>query len=155
MVKTFVAKDYIDKNFYKNYFDSEKILKKAKYMKNFGFTQEANGKITLEHNRFSKIFLRHVKVVSISSSRSLAIYNVKRNIYELDSEETISKLIKYFFDLISNYWTPNRGSLVYKTIVHDNKIAVSKFNSGTYINLIDGVLNLENFQLYEHSPDYY
>ena len=146
---------YANPNFRDTYFKNKKV-EKEKYMKDFGFEKSGKGKITVEHNTFSKQFLRYFNIVLIKDSDNFGIYNYKKHVYEIDAQKIIRRIIKKLFDFTKEKpWNPQLGNLVIQTILHDCSIFIDSFDSGNYINLQDGVLDLKAFELKEHSPEYY
>lgn len=154
-ISKFNSFNYLNPSFKKEYYYEKKVDKK-KFMKDFGFEKSKKGKIDVEHNTFSKQFLRYVNIVFIKDSDSLGIYNYKKHVYEFDAQKILKRIIKRLFDFTKEKpWNPQRGNLVIQTILHDCSTFIDSFDSGDYINLQDGVLDLKSFELKKHSPDYY
>ena len=63
----FSSINYLNPSFKKEYYYEKKVDKK-KFMKDFGFKKSKKGKIDIEHNTFSKQFLRYVNMVFIKDS---------------------------------------------------------------------------------------
>lgn len=128
---------------------------KENFLFEFGFFPQTNGKYTFNSNKFSKTFLKHVRLVLWNNSDNLAIYNFKIGIYETDCKETVLRLIKYIMNLVRDLWTIYNENTAFKSIIRDIGISVTSFNDGRYINLIDGVYDITTYKLYPHSPKYY
>lgn len=147
---------YLNPKFKKDYVNDRKKVDKDKYMKDFGFEESEKGKIVFEHNTFSKRLLHYIRVVYIKDSDNLCIYNYKKHIYENDAQKILKKIVKRLFDYSKGMpWNLQRGNQAIQTILHDCSMSVDEFDSGKYINLIDGVLDLDTFELNKHSPDYF
>lgn len=122
-------------------------------LKEFGYERAFTGCV-FNPSRFSRAFCRHVTLRLLSNSDELAIYNHVRGVYELDCEEILCKLIKYVMDSAGDQWTPKVASMALKAIKHDTVDVVKSFNTGEYIVLENGVLNLEDGKLHPHNPKY-
>ena len=142
--------DYLTKPFVKgvpNSYTQEAILKE------FGYEKTFSGFI-FNPSRFSRAFCRHVTLKLLCNGDELAIYNHVRGIYELDCEEVLCKLIKWAMDLSGDQWTPRMADMALKAIKHDTVEVVESFNTGEYIVVDNGVLDLEDGNLHPYNPKY-
>lgn len=152
IVKKINIYDYFSRDIPRKNFDRSDE-EKEKLLKEFGFEKEKKG-YTFSHNVFSRAFRRYV-IIKLLQNNEPVIYNQKHGIYERDCSETIEKLIKYCMNLVYDLWCPYYAQVALKTIVHDTFDVVQQFNSGDYINLRNGVLDLNTYSMNKHSPDYY
>ncbi len=153
VTKIFLIEDYLSKGFPDTNNESSSEEKKH-YLEECGFNKNLNGKYQFSHNQFSRFFCKYVKVVLLNNNQDLAVYNSKKGVFEQDCYETICKIIKYIMNKIYDLWNPSYEATALKTIKHDTFEMVQQFNEGEYINLIDGVLDLYDYKLRPHSPDY-
>lgn len=126
----------------------------TKYLKELGFEANPKGGYIFYCNTFSRFFLKFVDVVFLPNESELALFNKKRGVYELICESKIGKLIKFFMNFIYDLWNPSFEGLAIKTIRRDVSKIATAFNTGEYINLQDGMLDLNTFELCKHSPEY-
>ncbi len=122
-------------------------------LKEFGFEKDEK-KYNFSHNVFSRAFRKYV-VIKLLTNNELVVYNQKLGIYERDCEEIIEKLIKYCMNLVYDLWNPFYATVALKTLKHDTFEIVQQFNTGNYLNLKNGVLDLSTYKMHEHSPSYY
>jgi len=122
-------------------------------LKKFGF-EKGQKSYEFSHNKFSRTFRKYV-IIKLLLNNEPVIYNQKHGIYERDCSEIIEKLIKYCMNLVYDLWCPYYAQVALKTIVHDTFEIVRQFNAGDYINLKNGVLDLNTFKMYKHSPEFY
>lgn len=125
---------------------------KSRILRYLGFEKNLKG-VLFHHNQFSRYFRQHVKLV-LMNNLELALYNRKKGVYELGAENILNKLIKYFMNLLEDLWNPGDASTALKAIKHDILEIATEFNNGEFINLTDGVLDLNDFSLHQHSPEY-
>lgn len=133
--------------------DDKSGLQKTEILRSFGFEKILSG-YKFNANQFSRTFCKYVTVRLFSNS-GLAIYNYKKGIYELDSEEILQKLIKHFMNLFDDLWNPSDATSALKSIKYDTLTVVNQFNNGDFVVLEDKVLDLTDFTLKNHSPDYF
>lgn len=125
------------------------------FLLSMGIAKEKDN-FKLEHNQFSKFAFDYIQVVLKGNQKELSIYNFKKGVYENEYvEETLGKIIKYLLNYITDLWNPSWEDLIIKTLKRDTHTVVNNFNNGEFLNLKDGVLDLETFELKEHSPQYY
>lgn len=122
-------------------------------LKEFGF-EKGQKNYEFSHNKFSRTFRKYV-IIKLLPNNEPVIYNQKLGIYERDCSEIIEKLIKYCMNLVYDLWCPYYSQVALKTIILDTVVVVRQFNSGDYINLRNGVLDLNTYSMNKHSPDYY
>lgn len=148
-----VIKDYIKPEYY-NKTRNKTEEEKMKYLKEMGFEANPKGGYIFHCNTYARFFLRYTDVVLLPNEEELALYNQKKGVYELNAEAKLGKLTKYFMNTVYDLWNPSFETLALKTIRRDVKKIAMAFNTGDFINLKDGILDLNTFELYKHSPDY-
>lgn len=144
--------DYIKNSFVKE--SKTNCIPKSEYLQLIGFINNSKGGYTFQCNTFSRFFLEHVDVILLSNEDELALYNQKRGVYELNASKKIAKIIKYFINLKEELWQPYYETVALLTIKRDVTSVAQDFNGGNYINLEDGILDLDSYILKEHSPQY-
>ena len=90
----------------------------------------------------------------LSNEDELALYNQTKGLYELNAGPKIAKIIKFFINYKEELWQPYYESVALLTIKRDVFSVAKDFNTGDYINLEDGVLDLSSYKLKKHSPKY-
>ena len=148
-----VIKDYIKPEFFSRVKENTEE-DKMKYLKEMGFEANPKGGYIFYCNTFARFFLRYTDVVLLPNEEELALYNQKKGVYELNAEAKLGKLTKYFMNAVYDLWNPSFETLALKTIRRDVSKIATAFNTGEYINLQDGMLDLNTYELCEHSPDY-
>ena len=146
-------KDYIKPEF----FTLARVKTKedeTQYLKQMGFEANPKGGYLFYCNTFSRFFLKYTDVVLLPNEEELALFNQKSGLYELDCEPKIGKTIKFMMNRVFDLWMPSYEQLALKAIRRDISKIATAFNTGEYINLQDGMLDLNAFELYDHSPDY-
>lgn len=124
-------------------------------LKTMGISKDGEN-YKLCHYGFSEFIRTKIHLVLQGNQKELAIYNYKKGVYEREYVDVIlSKIIKYALDIYIPLWCPSWEDLIIKTLHRDTNIVVNKFNYGRYINLINGIFDLDTYQLLEHSPKYY
>ena len=84
----------------------------------------------------------------------LAIYN-RRGKFELFDSFLIGKLIRYVMhEVLANVWKSNYEAEVIKAIEREVPLIDTLEPYRRFINLENGMLNLETFELEAHSPNY-
>ena len=120
-----------------------------------GITKD-KGEYVLDHNKFSKYMRKYINVVYQNNRSELAIYNYSQKKYEINYVNVLlEKIVKFFLSYVKELWTPKWEEVIIKTLKRDISTVVTNFDNGDYINLIDGILDLKDFELKPHSPDYY
>lgn len=142
--------DYLKEDFPKvSPKSSEK--EKEKYLSIIGVSVDSKGK-HLDVNTFSAFFLKYTDLVALENG-SLALYNQRKGYYQLNAKNSIAKAVKFFLNQAGNYWAPYFEKIAMQCIEIDvNKVAKA-LNNGEYINLKNGLLSLEDFKLYPHTPE--
>ena len=148
---TIKESNYIKNNF--EYF-KENTMKKEDYLKKIGFSINGNDDYSFNCNVFAKFFLQHIDIVYQSNQENFAIYNQTNGVYELHCLPTVKRIIKFFMNQADDIWQPMYENLAIRSIKTDLNKIVMNFNDGNYINLRNGVLDLDDFKLYKHSPKY-
>lgn len=146
-------RDYIKSDFQEVSKDATSEEKEL-YLKRIGFEQHPKGGYEFYCNTFARFFLKNTDVVSLSNEEELALYNQKKGVYELKCEQKLGKIIKFMMNQVLDLWIPSHEQLALKAIRRDVSRIATAFNNGEYINLQDGILNLDDFELYEHSPEF-
>lgn len=132
--------------------DEKEIVEHLKIM---GITKDGEN-YKLCHYRFSEFIRTKIHLVLQGNQKELAIYNYKKGVYEREHINVIiSKIIKYALDIYIPLWCPSWEDLIIKTLLRDINTVVNKFNYGRYINLINGIFDLETCRLLKHSPNFY
>lgn len=148
--KSVITTDYLKKKL-------PKVDEKGQeeFLLSMGITNE-KGNFKLEHNQFSKFAREYIQIVLRGNQKEFSIYNFKNGVYEnVCVEETLGKIIKHLLNYITNLWNPSWEDLIIKTLKRDTHTVVNNFNNGEFLNLKNGILDLETFELKEHSPQYY
>lgn len=146
IIRNYVNKDFPEKNL--NLSDDEK----EERLKEFGFEKD-DKKYKFNPSKFSRKLRSHSKI-KLLKNNEFTIYNYRRGVYELDCEETLKKLIKHALNLVADMWNPYYASVALQAIRTDTLEIVEAFNSGNFINLKNGILDLKTLTLSPHSPDY-
>lgn len=144
--------DYIKNSFVKE--SKTNCIPKSEYLQLIGFINNSKGGYTFQCNTFSRFFLEYVDVILLSNEDELALYNQQKGVYELNASGKIAKIIKYFINLKEELWQPYYETVALLTIKRDVTSVAQDFNGGNYINLEDGILDLDSYKLKEHSPQY-
>ncbi len=125
------------------------------FLAEMGITKD-KGEYVLDHNKFSKYMRKYINVVYQNNRSELAIYNYSQKKYEINYVNVLlEKIVKFFLSYVKELWTPKWEEVIIKTLKRDISTVVTNFDNGDYINLIDGILDLKDFELKPHSPDYY
>ena len=128
---------------------------KAEFLSAMGVSKYRDS-YQLEHNTFARFFKNYVVVVFQNNRSDLAIYNFEKNVYEVNYVDVIlGKIIKYFLNYAELLWNPQWEDIIVKTLKRDTNKIINNFDDGDYINLKDGLFNLETFKLIPHSPKHY
>lgn len=87
------------------------------------------------------------------TNNELAIFNGK--FYEIKSAtKIIERIIKALLNCAGNYWTARRGKEVLEVLKLIPDFQVKNLDVDNIINFRNGVLNLDDLTLHEHSPKY-
>ena len=73
-------------------------------------------------------------------------------VYKYLDENEVKKIIK---DILKNRYTLNRGREVMESMKADTFLLVDDLNNTGYLNLQDGLFDLETFELGSHTPEVY
>lgn len=122
-------------------------------MEEIGFFQRENSKsYDFNANVFVKHLLKRIKVVTMENG-CYAVYN-KSGYYEIVSDKIVGKIIRYIMHEVKrNIWTSGRESEVFKAL--SLEAAIKELNTNRhYLNLENGMLNIDTFELKEHDPSY-
>lgn len=150
-IKTIDVRDYFTPDFPKKDF-KQSDNEKQELLENFGFEKDQDH-YKFHHNTFSRTYRKYT-TIKLLKNNELAIYNHKIGIYELNCDEIINKTIKYCMNFVYDLWNPYHASVALKTIKNDTFDIVQQFNTGEYINLQNGILDLTTFKRYKHAPRY-
>lgn len=131
-----------------------KNLSASDYLEKIGFVENQKGGYIFECNVFSRFILEAIDVVLLSNEDELALYNQSKGLYELNAGHKIAKIIKYFINYKEEIWNPYHEHRALLTIKRDVFSVAKDFNTGNYINLEDGILDLSSYRLKKHSPRY-
>lgn len=131
-----------------------KDLSASDYLEKIGFVENQKGGYSFKCNVFSRFILKAIDVVLLSNEDELALYNQTKGLYELNAGPKIAKIIKFFINYKEELWQPYYESVALLTIKRDVFSVAKDFNTGDYINLEDGVLDLSSYKLKKHSPKY-
>lgn len=126
--------------------------KKYECLKKWGYENSLSGYV-LNPNQFSRTFHEYVELRQLNNGE-LIIYNRKKGIYQFDTVGILPKLVKRAMNICHDLWNPGDASTALKAIQHDTMTVVNEFNDNDIIVLADGVLNLTDFTLHPHSPEY-
>ena len=129
-------------------------LSEDDYLEKIGFVENQKGGYSFKCNVFSRFILKAIDVVLLSNEDELALYNQTKGLYELNAGPKIAKIIKFFINYKEELWQPYYESVALLTIKRDVFSVAKDFNTGDYINLEDGVLDLSSYKLKKHSPKY-
>lgn len=129
-------------------------LSEDDYLEKIGFVENQKGGYSFKCNVFSRFILEAIDVVLLSNEDELALYNQTKGLYELNAGPKIAKIIKFFINYKEELWQPYYESVALLTIKRDVFSVAKDFNTGDYINLEDGVLDLSSYKLKKHSPKY-
>lgn len=131
-----------------------KNLSASDYLEKIGFVENQKGGYSFKCNVFSRFILEAIDVVLLSNEDELALYNQVKGLYELNAGPKIAKIIKFFINYKEELWQPYYESVALLTIKRDVFSVAKDFNTGDYINLEDGILDLSSYKLKKHSPKY-
>lgn len=123
------------------------------YLEHLGFTLNTKNQYDFNHNAFSRFFLKYTDIILLKNEEELLIYNQRKGVYEINCEAKIAKAIKFVMNQAIDIWNPYYETLVLKTLKRDISKLAPNFNDGEYINLQDGILDLETYELLEHTPE--
>lgn len=105
-----------------------------------------NATLTANH------IMRYTNMILLSNNE-LAIYNGK--FYEIKSaNKIVERIIKAVLNCAGNYWTARRGKEVVEVLKLIPDFQVKNLDTDNIINFSNGVLNLDDLTLHEHSPKY-
>lgn len=133
---------------------SANAVEKCEYLDRIGFTLSTRD-TTFSHNKFAKFFREYITVILTTGTKEFALYNIEQGIYELNCDHTISVLIKFIMNQCEDLWSLTHEKAAIEAIRRDILLFVDNFNDGKYINLKDGILELDTYELKPHSSDYY
>lgn len=131
-----------------------KNLSTSDYLEKIGFVENLKGGYDFNCNVFSHFILETIDVVLMSNENELALYNQSKGLYELNVGPKIAKIIKFLINYKEELWQPYYENVALMTIKRDVFSVAKDFNTGNYINLEDGILDLSSYKLKKHSPEY-
>lgn len=117
------------------------------------FEKERGDGLIFNANVFIKCFLSRVRLVSLKNGK-LAIYSRKGKFKLIDSF-LLGKLIRHIMhEVLPNVWKSNYEAEVIKPIEREVPLVDTLDPYRKFINLENGMLNLETFEIEFHSPNY-
>lgn len=135
--------------------DEVRLLIKVGKAESTGFLyDEKKGKFTFNANAFAKHFVKRCIACSTEEGRIL-IYT-KKGVYEELSEVKIGKLIRHIMhEGVWNSWQNKYEVEAIKAIQREIPTVVQMNSYRNYVNLKNGMLCLDTFELHSHSPKYF
>ncbi|MBB2483135.1 DNA primase [Bacillus sp. APMAM] len=134
--------------------DEVKLLIKVGKAESRGFIyDEKKDRFTFNANAFAKHFVKRCVACSTEDGR-IFIYN-KKGVYEELPEVKLGKLIRHIMhEGMWNSWRSTCEVEAIKAIQREIPTVVQMNSYRNYINLKNGMLCLDNFELHSHSPKY-
>lgn len=116
------------------------------------FEKERGDGLVFNANVFIKCFLSRVILVALKNGK-LAIYN-RKGVFELVDSFLLGKLIRHVMhEVLENVWKSNYETEVIKAIEREVPLVDTLDPYRKLINLENGMLHLETFDLETHSPN--
>ena len=147
--------DYIDPQYLLPKDCSEE--EKTAYLEEMGFTTTLSRfnepKLEYDCNQFGLYLDKCIKSKD-NKKGILYIYN-RKGIYEEFDKFLMGKIVKFLMGQCGHFWKEDRESAGLAAYQRDIYKGVPPLATENFLNLANGILNLDTLQLTPHSPDYF
>lgn len=121
---------------------------KEVFLNKIGFSKKDNDKFDFDHNMFA-IYLKSCIHVVLLQNGEFALYN-SDGYYELNCRLLLAQIIKLLLNQVYSFWNVGYENSVLEALKRDIRTQVLRFDTGDYINLKNGMLNVNTMKLMPH-----
>lgn len=139
-------------NIERSYIKQDEIdaVKNSDSLKEIGIDFGDTGKMIIKFSRLSEFFMKCIDFRVCMQNGVLYIYH-RLGYYEILEEWLFGILCKKILDEIGIYWSLSIEKQLLE-LIRRSVPRINKFNANNSINLKNGVFDLDNFALKEHTP---